>query len=120
MLQATAKVGLKNRAQKAEIFPPCDGEVCLDPPCLVQHQIIHSIQDDDGDECDDDDDDDDDIEDAADDDEIEDLASGESTWFNIRVYTVLPTAWPTRLLAVIFIQMVLIITSDYNHLNSVL
>ena len=86
--------GIKKSGKKTEIFPPCDGEVCLDSPCLVQHQIIHSIQDDDGDKCDDDDDDDD---------EIDDVASGEPTWFNIRVYTVLPTAWPTRLLAVIFI-----------------
>ena len=88
MQQATARVDLKNRAKKTEIFPPCDGEVCLDPPCLVQHQIIHSIQDDDGDKCDDDDDDDDDIDDAADDDEIDDVASGKPTWFNIKLYTV--------------------------------
>ena len=94
MQQATARVDLKNRAKKTEIFPPCDGEVCLDPPCLVQHQIIHSIQDHDGDKCDDDDDDDD---------EIDDVASAKPTWFNIRVYTVLPTAWPTRLLAAIFV-----------------
>ena len=109
MLQATAKVWLKNRAQKTEIFPPCDGEVCLDPPCLVQHQIVHSPQDDDGDEDAGDygdgngDDDDDDIDNAADDDDIDDVASGKPTWFNIRVYTVLPTAWPTRLLAMIFV-----------------
>ena len=65
------------------------------------------------------DDDDDDIDNAADDDDIDDVASGKPTWFNIRVYTVLPTAWPTRLLAVIFFWMVLIIISDYNLLSNV-
>ena len=73
--------GFKKSGKKTEIFPPCDGEVCLDPPCLVRHQIIYSIQVDDGDECDGDDEDDDDIDDVADDNEIDDMASEVSMWF---------------------------------------